>query len=76
MTLDALDRLFALGRFDHATYREIGSIWEGLYVYGKDSQGCRGFSLVGCFAKDSPDLRAAESRCRRTGISVGAYGHG
>lgn len=67
MTLDALRAMRADGSFDHATYRERGSIWEGLYIYGRDPKGFRGYSLVGCFPKDDPELDAAFNMVRGTG---------
>ena len=76
MTLDALRQMQADGTFDHATYRNIGTLWEGLWIYGKDPKGFRGYAVVGCFAKDAADLQAAEALVRGTGVSVGAYGRG
>jgi hypothetical protein len=75
MTLDELRALLASGEFHHATYRNQGSLWEGLWIY-KGYDGLRGFHPAGCFGKDSPDLPAAEALVRGTGISVGAYGAG
>ena len=74
--LDILRRMKTDDTFHHATYRDIGSLWEGLYIYGNDVNGCRGFSLVCSFPKDSPDLAEAESLVRGSGVSVGAYGRG
>jgi len=76
MTLNELQSMKQAGEFHHATYRDIGSIWEGLYIYRKASDGFRGFKLIGCFGKDNPDLPAAESIVCGSGVSVGAYGRG
>ena len=76
MTLSELQALKAAGQFHHATYREIGTLWEGLWIYGKDASGFRGFACLGCFGKDNPDLQAAERIVSGTGVSVGAYGRG
>lgn len=76
MTLAELDAMLVNGSFDHATYRNHGTLWEGLWIYVKNETGFRGYVPVGCFGKDSPDLDAAFQRVRGTGISVGAYGRG
>jgi hypothetical protein len=76
MKLEDLKELLESGRFHHATYRNHGTLWEGLWIYEKDKNGFRGFSLVGAFGKDSPDLEAAENMVRGTGVSFGAYGEG
>jgi hypothetical protein len=76
MTLDSLRQLVADGTFHHATYRNRGTLWEGLWIYAKSPDGFRGFSLVGCFPKHSADLDAAYALVRGTGISLSAYGQG
>ena len=79
MTLAELRALLDSGEFHHATYRDFGTLWEGLHVYVKEDNGFNGFTGMGkggCFYKDSPDLKAAEEMVRHTGISVGAFGRG
>ena len=76
MTLDELRTMLADGSFDHATYRNHGTLWEGLWIYAKDPAGFRGYSVRGCFFRGSPELDAAFEATRGTGISVGAYGQG
>ena len=76
MTLDELRAMRADGTFHHATYRNHGTLWEGLWIYGKAENGFRGYAPVGCFGKDNPDLATAETLVRGTGISVGAFGNG
>ncbi len=76
MTIAELTQMLAEGLFDHATYREIGSIWEGLWIYARNPNGFRGYSVAGCFNRDSPDLKAAEALVRGSGVSVGAFGRG
>ena len=77
MTIQELQSLRDSGQFHHATYRERGSIWEGLYIYAKAVDGFRGYKLAGCFNRDSsPDLQAAEAIVRGTGVSVDSYGKG
>ena len=76
MTLDDLAAALADGTFDHATYRDHGTVWEGLWIYGKAANGFRGYAPMGCFAKNSPELAEAEALVRGTGVSVGAYGRG
>ena len=76
MTLTELNRLRASGEFDHATYRDHGTLWEGLWIYVKAPTGFRGYAPAGMFPKGSPELAAAFELLRGTGISVGAYGQG
>lgn len=75
MTLDELDVLLSSGQFHHATYRNFGTVWEGLYIYTK-YDGLRGFDVAGVFNKGNPDLDKAEEKVKHTGISVGAFGSG
>lgn len=76
MTIDELKALKASGRFHHATYRDIGTIWEGLYIYANSHYGLHAFELEGCFGKDNVELEAAYDVVRSSGVSVGAYGNG
>lgn len=75
MTISELVNLRQSGRFHHATYRDIGLLWEGLRIY-ETADNELGFLPGGCFYKDDPDLAAAETYLRDTGISVGARGNG
>lgn len=75
MTLEQLKALLESGQFHHATYRNSGTLWEGLWIYVK-CDGFRGFGPAGSFLKDSPELDVAHELVRHTGISVGAYGRG
>lgn len=74
--IEMLRALLAAGEFHHATYRCIGTVWEGLWFYKKSADGFRGYECVGCVAKGDPDLDAAHALVAHTGISVGAYGGG
>jgi len=74
MTIPELVQLHQDGKFHHATYRNIGNLWEGLYIYSVKADGLRGFELAGCFGKSEPALETAMALCK--GISVGAYGQG
>lgn len=78
MTLDELRTLKEAGQLHHATYRDIGTIWEGLNIYAKDDgeTGFRGYRHIGRFGKENPDLPAAHEIVRTTGVSVGSYGEG
>lgn len=76
MTLDDLRTMLADGSFHHATYRCVGSLWEGLWIYRRSETGFRGYEPVGAFLKGSTDLDAAHKLCAGTGISVGSYGDG
>lgn len=75
MKIEELKILLDEGGFHHATYRNFGTVWEGLWIYRK-YDGLRGFEPVGSFPKDSPDLKQAEEMVRGTGISVGSCGMG
>ena len=76
MTIEALKQLLDSGKFHHATYRNFGTLWEGLWIYASNPTVGRGFEPVGSFPKDSPQLDEAHSLVRHTGISVGSYGQG
>lgn len=76
MTIAELKSMVENGTFHHATYRNRGTVWEGLWIYAKDEKGFRGFSVVDSFFRDSPDLEEAYNLTRKTGISVGSYGQG
>ncbi len=75
-TVENLKKLMTSDNFHHATYRNIGKLWEGWYIYKKDENGCRGFTLVGMFGTDYPRLKEVEELVRNTGYSVGSYGNG
>lgn len=49
MTLTTLKTMLEEGSFHHTTYRNIGTLWEGLHIYRKDANGFRGFSHAGFF---------------------------
>lgn len=75
--LSKLKAMLADGTFHHATYRDIGKCWEGLFIYPKEEGGFRGYGgPVFSFRKNDPDLEAAHELLRGTGASVGAYGRG
>jgi len=76
MDLQKLQSLLDSQTFHHATYRNIGNLWEGLWIYRKALYGFRGFEVAGCFPKNHPDLEKAFSLVGHTGISIGAYGNG
>jgi hypothetical protein len=82
MTIEELKALRASGRFHHATYRNQGTLWEGLWVYENDppppgwTKWHPGYRPVGAFFKDSPELEAACAELSGTGISLGRYGTG
>lgn len=84
MTIQELKELRAAGRFHHATYRNQGTLWEGLWVYESDAPGPGhksgnwhpGYKPAGAFYKDNPELDAAYAELSGTGISLGRYGAG
>lgn len=81
MTVEELKAMQAAGTFHHATYRNTGTVWEGLYVYARatdEDGGHRGFKLAGVF---NNYYRARNQECETAmelirGIHVGAYGQG
>ena len=73
--LEQLKSLMDSGEFHHATYRDQGTLWEGLWIY-KRYNGLRGFEPAICFGKNDPNLHAAEDMVRGTGVSLWAYGCG
>ena len=75
MNLEQLKALMESGQFHHATYRELGTIWEGLYIYVKEDSKI-GFNLAGSFNKADGLADAAYDMVRNTGVSLGAYGRG
>jgi hypothetical protein len=64
------------GSFHHATFRDIGKLWEGLYIYVKQDNGFNGFTLEGSILKDDPTFAQAYELVKNTGYSVGSYGRG
>lgn len=71
--IEELQGLLASGEFHHATYRDQGTLWEGLHFYKKDGAGFRGFTHAGIIPKGDPDLDTAHNLVRHTGVSVGSY---
>lgn len=74
--IEQLKEVLLNGTFHHATYRDQGTLWEGLHFYIFDPTGFRGFRHAGIVPKDDPDLDEAFGLVKDTGISVGAYGQG
>jgi hypothetical protein len=72
--LTQLTKLMEDGLFHHATYRDLNSIWEGLYIYPK-ADGAFGAPCI-VFHKDDPQLQQAHQVVKHTGVSVGAFGRG
>jgi hypothetical protein len=79
MSLAELKLLIDSGEMHHATYRNLGNLWEGLYIYRKANTPM-GFELAGGFNKrmDAEALEAAEMLLRtiRVPVSLGSYGNG
>ncbi len=75
MNIEKLKALLESGQFHHATYRNIGTLWEGLWIYQR-FDGLRGFEPVGMFPKGDTSLDQAHELVRHTGVSVGSFGRG
>jgi len=74
MTINDLKALIASGEFHHATYRNQGTLWEGLHIYKKENNGFNGFTHAGMFPKEEHD--EAYNLVRHTGVSLGSRGNG
>jgi hypothetical protein len=74
--LARLKALIASGGFHHATYRNRGTVWEGIWFYRVAPDGFHGFEVDGCINKDDPDLEAAYVVLSGKGLHVGAFGDG
>jgi hypothetical protein len=70
MTIEQLKTLMNSGRFHHATYRDHGTIWEGLWIYEK-SEDRLGYKPVGSFPKGTED--EAYKLVRSSGVYEGSY---
>jgi hypothetical protein len=75
MTLEQLRQLLDSGEFHHATYRNMGTLWEGLWIYRKSNDAI-GFYPVGCFNVRDGLADLAHDMVRHTGVSVGSFGKG
>ena len=76
MTIANLKEMMDNGSFHHATYRCIGTLWEGLWIYRRSETGFQGYDVAGSFNKSNPDLELAMNATQGTGVSLGAYGRG
>ena len=74
--LDKLKALIAKGELHHATYRNRGTVWEGVWFYRHDTDGFRGFSIAGCVNKVDPDFEESFRVLAGHGMSIGAFGEG
>jgi len=74
--VNRLRHLLQSGELHHATYRGMGTVWEGLWFYRRSKTGFRGYELDGAVLKNDPDIDAAMALVAHTGISVGSYGCG
>jgi hypothetical protein len=70
-SLKLLRWMLADGTFHHATYRDQGTIWEGLYVYQVDDSPM-GYTLALSFNKGA-ESDAAHNLVRHTGVSLGSF---
>ncbi len=72
-----LKDMLADGSFHHATYRDHGTVWEGLKVYVRDKgpSGFLGYRFELAFSKGA-ESDLAYDMTRHTGVSVGKYGSG
>ena len=74
ITIKQLKQLQAEGKFHHATYRQIGTLLEGLYVYEKEENGYNGFKQAGVIYKDDASFNEAHKLVNC--VHVGAYRKG
>ncbi len=76
MTIADLKQSLASGRFHHATYRNQGTLWEGLWIYESSGEESRGFKPIGFFPGGTPEETEAHELVRHTGVSLGSFGKG
>jgi hypothetical protein len=77
MTLEELKNLISSEKFHHATYRKLGTIWEGLYIYEKDDDPkWIGYRMVGSFNVADGLADKAHELVKHTGVSIGTRGNG
>lgn len=74
--LEQLKVLLKEGTFHHATWRDIGKLWEGWHIYVRAEDGFRGFKHELAIYKTDPECDAAGALISGTGYSVGSYGNG
>jgi hypothetical protein len=75
-SLGKLQALIASGQLHHATYRNRGTVWEGIWVYRKAADGFRGYEVETGILKSDPDYERAYEVLQGKGLHVGAYGGG
>jgi hypothetical protein len=79
MNTNELKRLIDSGEFHHATYRNLGNLWEGLYIYRKAANSM-GWELAWTFNRgmEPEALDDAEMILRdfRVPVCLGSYGNG
>lgn len=76
--LDELKTLLASGDLHHATYRNKGTVWEGIWFYKRSTglMAYRGYEVAGCVNKDDPDFEEAFRVLAGKGMHVGCFGGG
>lgn len=76
--LERLKAMIADDTLHHATYRNRGTLWEGIWFYRKSNGhlSFQGYEVAGCVNKCDPDYEAAYEVLAGKGIHVGAYGGG
>lgn len=72
--IEVLRALVSSGELHHATYRCLGTVWEGLWCYRRSADGFRGYEPAVCITKDDPDLDEAHRLV--PSVHVGCYGGG
>lgn len=68
-SINVLRNLIASGNFHHATYRNTGTVWEGLWYFRKDTTVASGSTVVGCVLKTDPDIDAACELVKGAGVN-------
>lgn len=74
--IDELRALIASGELHHATYRNKGTVWEGIWFYPRDPKGFRGYGIPGCVSVNDQDIEEAFRLLAGKGMHVGCYGGG
>jgi hypothetical protein len=74
--IEHLRFLIEHGELHHVTYRNRGTVWEGLWFYARSKDGFRGYEVAGCVNKNDPDYEDAYKLTQGIGLHVGSYGNG
>ena len=73
ITLAQVCEIVDAGELHHATVKKDGKVWDGLYLYGNNSDGLRGFKLIDSVSLNSPDFDSALALIPREKLCFGSF---